>query len=167
MWRFYDDKMIHVLLKWIRKLFPYSFIRTNIIVWFPWETDEDMEFLQSFLNEDYFDNIALFEYHDEPLALSSTFENKVSDDIIHRRFNVIRKQVDTLLSNHEKKRKNKKQIWFVEWIKQGKKDILLAIRPEINCPEIDPVDEVKLENVIQCFDWDEIDIWSQVEYILK
>jgi tRNA A37 methylthiotransferase MiaB len=49
-----------------------------------------MQLLQSFLNEDYFDNIALFEYHDEPLAQSSTFENKVPDDVIHSRFKVIR-----------------------------------------------------------------------------
>ena len=46
MGRFYDDKMIHTLLKWIRKLFPESFIRTNIIIWFPWETEEDMRLLQ-------------------------------------------------------------------------------------------------------------------------
>lgn len=166
MWRFYDDKMIHTLLKWIRKLFPTSFIRTNIIVWFPWETDEDVKLLQNFLSEDYFDNIALFEYHDEPLSLSSSFDNKVSDDIIHNRFSVISKQVDKLLSAREKRRKNKKHIWFVEWITQNKDKIVLSIRPEINCPEIDPTDEVSLENVLQCFDSDEIEIWSKVEYIL-
>jgi hypothetical protein len=55
----------------------------------------------------------------------------------------------------------------VEWIYEKKGQIFLSIRPEINCPKIDPVDEVKLENVLQSFDWDEIDIWSKVEYILK
>jgi len=167
MGRFYDDKMIHTLLKWIRKLFPESFIRTNIIIWFPWETDEDMQLLQSFLNEDYFDNIALFEYHDEPLATSSTFENKVPDDITHSRFKVIHSQVDKLLKSHEKKRKWKNQIGFVEWIREKRWEIFLSIRPEINCPEIDPVDEVKLENVIQCFDSEELEISSMVEYIVK
>ena len=167
MGRFYDDKMIHTLLKWIRKLFPEAFIRTNIIIWFPWETDEDMQLLQSFLDEDYFNNIALFEYHDEPLALSSTFENKVPDGIIHSRFKIIRWQVNKLLKAREKKRRWKNQIGFVEWIYEKNGQIFLSIRSEINCPEIDPVDEVKLENVIQCFDGDEIEIWSKVEYILK
>lgn len=167
MWRFYDDKMIHSLLKSIRKLFPKSFIRTNIIVWFPWETESDMKLLEDFLNEDYFDNIALFEYHDEPLALSSTFENKVSYNIINKRFNVIKKQVNKLLSNRNKNRRNKKEIWYVESIAQNKSWILLSIRPEINCPEIDPLDKVKLENVIQVFDADEITVWSKVEYIVK
>jgi tRNA A37 methylthiotransferase MiaB len=64
-----------------------------------------MQLLQSFLNEDYFDNIALFEYHDEPLAKSSTFENKVPDKIIHSRFKTIHSQVDKLLKAREKKRK--------------------------------------------------------------
>ena len=166
MGRFYDDKMIHTLLKWIRKLFPAAFIRTNIIIWFPGETEEDMQLLQSFLDEDYFDNIALFEYHDEPLAKSSTFENKVSDKIIYSRFKTIRSQVDKLLKAREKKRKWKNQIGFVEWIYEKKSQILLSIRPEINCPEIDPVDEVKLENVIQCFGGEEIEIGSRVEYVV-
>ena len=34
----------------------------------------------------------------------------------------------------------------------------MSIRPEINCPEIDPLDEVKLENIIQIFDSDEITV---------
>ena len=165
MGRFYDDKMIHTLLKWIRSLFPNSFIRTNIIIWFPGETDEDMKLLQTFLNEDFFDNIALFEYHDEPLAKSSTFDNKVPDEIIHSRFKIIRSQVDKLLKAREKKRKWKNQIGFVEWIYEKKGQIFLSIRPEINCPEIDSIDEVKLENVIQCFEGEEIEIGSMVEYV--
>ena len=167
MWRFYDDKMINSLLKLIRKLFSKSFIRTNIIVWFPWETEEDMALLQDFLDKDYFDNIALFEYHDEPLAISSSFEDKIPYDVINKRFNLIKKQVDKLLSNHNKNRKNKKEIWYIEWIKQDKNWVLLSIRPEINCPEIDPIDKIKLENVLQVFDTDEIMIWSKVEYIVK
>jgi tRNA A37 methylthiotransferase MiaB len=63
-----------------------------------------MQLLQSFLDENYFDNIALFEYHDEPLAKSSTFENKVPDDVVHSLFKIIRAQVDKLLKAREKKR---------------------------------------------------------------
>ena len=166
MGRFYDDKMIHTLLKWIRKLFPAAFIRTNIIIWFPGETDEDMQLLESFLGEDYFDNIALFEYHDEPLAKSSVFENKVPDNVVHSRFKSIRAQVDKLLKAREKKRKWKNQIGFVESVREKRGQIYLSIRPEINCPEIDPVDEVKIENVIQCFDWEEIEIGSKVKYLV-
>ena len=124
-----------------------------------------MQLLQSFLDEDYFDNIALFEYHDEPLAKSSTLKNKVPDKIIHERFLTVRKQVYDLLNAHEKKRKGKKQIGFVESIEERKGQIYLSIRPETHCPEIDPVDDVKLENIIQCLDGGEIEIGSMVEYV--
>jgi tRNA A37 methylthiotransferase MiaB len=60
-----------------------------------------MKLLQDFLDRDYFDNIALFEYHDEPLAPSYSFENKVSDSLVHKRFNIISKQVEKLMDIHE------------------------------------------------------------------
>jgi hypothetical protein len=71
-----------------------------------------------------------------------------------------------LMDIHEKKRIGTKQIWFIEWISQHKDKIILSIRPEIHCPEIDSIDEVVLENVVGCYDWDTLDIWSKVEYIL-
>ena len=46
-----------------------------------------------------------------------------------------------------------------------KGQIFLTIRPEIHCPEIDSVDEVRLENVVACFDGEEIEIGSKVEYV--
>ena len=52
-------------------------------------------------------------------------------------------------------------------VREKRGEIFLSIRPEINCPEIDPVDEVKLENVIQCFDGEEIEIGSMVEYVVS
>ena len=64
-----------------------------------------MRLLQSFLNEDYFDNVAIFEYHDEPLAKSSTFGNKIPYSTIHKRFSIIRKQVYNLLKSREAIRK--------------------------------------------------------------
>jgi hypothetical protein len=71
------------------------------------------------------------------------------------------------LEAREKKRKWKNQIGFVEWICEEKGQIFLTIRPELHCPEIDSVDDVKLEKVIQCFDGEEIEIGSKVEYLLK
>lgn len=166
MWRFYDDKMIYSLLDTIRELFPQSFIRTNIIIWFPWETESDIQLLQNFLSKNYFDNIALFEYHDEPLAPSFSFENKVPENVIHQRFETIRKQVDSLLNKRERKRKSKNQIGFVEDVFQKWKQIFLSVRPELHCPEIDSIDEISLDLVLASLSWDEIEIGSKIEYVL-
>jgi hypothetical protein len=70
------------------------------------------------------------------------------------------------LKAREKKRKWKNQIGFVESIREKWGQIFLSIRPEINCPEIDPVDEVKLENVVQCFDGEDVEIGSKVDYLV-
>ena len=40
MWRFYDKNHILKLLDYIEKNFKEKFVRTNIIVWFPWETEK-------------------------------------------------------------------------------------------------------------------------------
>jgi hypothetical protein len=53
----------------------------------------------------------------------------------------------------------------VESVREKNGQIFLSVRPEINCPEIDPVDEVNLENVIACFYSDEVEIGSKVEYL--
>ena len=53
----------------------------------------------------------------------------------------------------------------MESIREEGDQIFLSIRPEIHCPEIDPVDDVVLEDVTQCFDGEEIEIGSKVEYV--
>jgi len=73
MWRFADVDKIKKFLGYIREKFDSVYVRTNFIVWFPGETDEMVEELNDFIAEDTFDNIAFFEYHDEPLAPSSKF----------------------------------------------------------------------------------------------
>jgi tRNA A37 methylthiotransferase MiaB len=42
--------------------------------------------LCNFVSGYKFDNIALFEYHDEPLAESSKLKDKIDEKIVHKRF---------------------------------------------------------------------------------
>ena len=52
--------------------------------------------MMDFIRQDWFDNIALFEYHDEPLAPSSKLPNKVDEKIIRTRFLQAKKLVNEL-----------------------------------------------------------------------
>ena len=165
MWRFYNHEMTLELLNFIKHNFKKYYIRTNFIIGFPWETDEDFENLITFIKQDYFNNIALFEYHDEKLAESTKLPNKVDDKTIRERFLIAKKLVDNLLEKREKKRKNKGFIGIVSDIYSKNKKYELTIRPSINCPEIDNEDKINLENILECFDWEEIDIGSRVKYI--
>jgi len=55
------------------------------------------------LEKSNFDNIALFEYHDEPLAESSKLLNKIDGDIIHERFLKLKKIVEFKVQSAERR----------------------------------------------------------------
>ncbi len=161
MWRFYNTSYIYDFLDFIKENFPESFIRTNFIVWFPWETDEAFKELLDFIDKDYFDNIALFEYHDEPLAKSSKLPNKVDDLVLKERFKIISDKVDNLLDKKNEVRKKQLQIGYVQDILDTK----IVVRPYLHCPEIDPVDEIDFKNVKWVYNQTgEIEIWDLIEY---
>lgn len=105
MGRFYDEAYIQKFIDQIKKSFPVRFIRTNLIIGFPGETTQDFEKLVKFVDETKFDNIALFEYHDEPLAASSKLPDKVDDTEIRKRFTKIRQMVNKQLLEREAARK--------------------------------------------------------------
>jgi len=161
MWRFYNTDYIYKFLNYIRENFKDSFIRTNIIVWFPWETQEDFNHLLDFIKKDYFDNISLFQYHDEVLATSYKILWKIDDKTLNERFGIISKLVDDILEKKDKKRKQKKQIWYISYID----DNLIKVRPYLHCPEIDEEDTIKFENILWVYkkDWI-VDIWNLVKY---
>jgi len=179
MWRFYDTAYIYKFLDFIKKEFPSSFVRTNIIVWFPGETEEDFEQLKDFVKKWYFDNIALFEYHDEPLAASSKLPNKVDESTLKRRFLELSELVDEQLEKKWNARRWK-QIGYVvgyqmisnddqedisRWYQE---DLKIIVRPYLHAPEIDPYDEISWEQITWVYNetW-EIQLGEMVEYVLK
>lgn len=114
----YDEWYITKFLDQIKKSFPVRFIRTNLIIGFPGETEKDFEQLMKFVATTKFDNIALFEYHDEPLAASSKLDKKVDDKVIRTRFTKIRQLVNRQLLDSEQARKGKEEIWYIMGIEQ-------------------------------------------------
>lgn len=147
MGRFYDEEYIYKFLDFIKDNFPQRYVRTNIIVWYPWESEDDFERLKDFLKLGYFDNIALFEYFDEPLAASSKLDQKLSDEVISSRTKELRKIVDNILDK-KVSNNNEDNWWFVEDIIQDVDEDILIIRPWLHAPEIDltislTFDEVK------------------------
>lgn len=155
MGRFYNEEAVYQFLNFIKDNFPKRFIRTNIIIGFPGETDEDQQKLLWFLNNDYFNNIALFEYHDEPLAASSKLPGKIDDKTLKQRFIEADDIVDKLLTKKEKKRKWTEETWYIMEIKQKKNlkpntqhSTQLQIRPLLHCPEIDSYDNISLDQII-------------------
>ncbi len=189
MGRFYDEEYIKEFLDQIKRSFPSRFIRTNLIIGFPGETKNDFEKLLKFVDETKFDNIALFEYHDEPLAASSKLANKVDGHEIRTRFTKIRQLVNKQLLESGNARKWKQEIGYIMEISSptlnpsplhgegNKKSPLsknwrgaggeetLVVRPRLHCPEIDSYDEIPIKNVIGSFESkNELEIGDKIIY---
>lgn len=167
MGRFYNEEAIYKFLDFIKKEFPTRFVRTNIIIWFPWETNFDHQQLIDFLQKDYFDNIALFQYHDEPLAASSKLPNKIDDKTLKERFMEADDIVDKLLTKKEKERKWIEETGYIMNIKEKKWSAILEVRPLLHCSEIDSYDNISLDQIT----WvennkTELEIGDKISYIV-
>ena len=112
------------------------------------------------------DNVALFEYHDEPLAESSKLDWKVDGKEIHRRF----KTLQWIINNEEwimftKKWKKTENIWYIMWFEWDETDPVIIVRPWLHAPEIDEYDQIKLKNIKWNFsDTENLDIWCKIQY---
>lgn len=180
----HDEWYIITFLNQIKKIFPNGFVRTNLIIGFPGETKQDFAKLMKFVEETKFDNIALFEYHDEPMAASSKLPNKVDNTEIRARFTKIRQLVNKQLLEREAARKWKEETGYImnvetkkRWNDKTKKNIAwtfdhlsvssLIVRPRLHCPEIDEYDEIGLEQVTWVFDEkNELEIGDKIVYTL-
>ena len=174
MGRFGDEKYITKFLDQIKEIFPIRFLRTNLIIGFPGETEQDFEKLLKFVDETKFDNIALFEYHDEPMATSSKLANKLDDAEIRARFTKIRQLVNKQLLAREQARKWKQETWYIMEIwkdpgipRAGWKIEKLTVRSRLHCPEIDEYDEISLKQVIWTFEKsNELAIGDKIIYMI-
>ena len=166
MGRFYDHQMTLELLNFIEGHFPERFVRTNFIIGFPGETEEDFQVLMDFIRGDWFENIALFEYHDEPLAASSLLPDKVEAKTIRKRFLEAKKLVDELQAQRSL-HATKEKTWTISELRSDAQgNWRLMVRPFLHCPEIDEEDEIQVEQVIQCFDGEELTLGSRIVYRL-
>jgi tRNA A37 methylthiotransferase MiaB len=85
----------------------------------------------------------LFEYHDEPFATSSKLDNKVPYNIIRKRFTETRQLVNRQLIDQENSRKGKEETGYIMDFTEDE----ITVRPELHAPEIDPYDEIKLDQI--------------------
>lgn len=73
------------LVTQIRQTNAEAGIRTNVIVGFPGETDEEFQELLDFISEAELDAVGVFGYSDEDGTAALELENKIPDDVIAER----------------------------------------------------------------------------------
>jgi tRNA A37 methylthiotransferase MiaB len=102
--RFGDGENFLHLITQIRALAPEAGIRSNVIVGFPGETEEEFQDLVDFISEARMDAVGVFGYSDEDKTEALNQENKVEQDVINARVEQLSTLVDELLMQRAEER---------------------------------------------------------------
>jgi ribosomal protein S12 methylthiotransferase RimO len=96
--RFGDtEKFLH-LISQIRALSPEAGIRSNFIVGFPGETQEDFDDLAKFITQAKLDAVGIFGYSDEDKTEALDLSDKVDADVIAQRVETLSALADEMVS---------------------------------------------------------------------
>ena len=87
--RFGDAESFLALLARIRALAPEAGIRSNVIVGFPGETDEEFEALADFVAAAELDVCGVFGYSDEDGTEAAGYEGKVPQEVVDERVDIL------------------------------------------------------------------------------
>ncbi|MFL6238105.1 MAG: MiaB/RimO family radical SAM methylthiotransferase [Actinomycetes bacterium] len=96
--RYGDAAHFVTMLESVRALAPDAGIRTNVIVGFPGETDDDLAVLHDFLVVARLDAVGVFGYSDEDGTEAASFADKVADDVVRDRVERTASLVDELVA---------------------------------------------------------------------
>ena len=155
---------IRAALKMIRDEIPDAVIRTQFIVGFPGETEEQFEEILEFLVEQKFDRVGCFQYSPEESTPGGKMRDQIDEETKQRRFEAVME-----VQQNISREKHKEMVGrIVEVLVEGyseETDLLLQGRTSQQAPEIDGVMLINegLANVGQIV---RVEITDSMEYDL-
>ena len=96
--RFGDNEKFLHLINQIRVLSPEAGIRSNFIVGFPGETQEDFDELARFITEAKLDAVGIFGYSDEDNTEALKIDGKINEEVIAQRVETLSSLADEMVS---------------------------------------------------------------------
>ena len=123
------------LLEQMRKA-PDSFLRTSIIVGHPGESESDFAKLREFLEEFDFDRVNLFAYSDEENTQAFAMQEKIPQEVIDERLQILEEIVKAKKQKSLKKDLGKVVEAYLDGT-SSESELLLSARKKIWAPEID------------------------------
>jgi ribosomal protein S12 methylthiotransferase RimO len=117
--RFGDPESFLGLLEQIRAISPYAGVRSNVIVGFPGESDEDLQTLCDFLVDARLDVTGVFGYSDEDGTEAATYDGKLDEDEVRARVEHVGALVEELTSQRAADRIDEEVEVLVERIDDG------------------------------------------------
>ena len=125
-------------LNLIRKEIPEAVIRTQFIVGFPGETEENFEELLQFIAEQKFDRVGCFQYSPEENTPGGKMENQVDEATKQRRYEAVMEVQQNISREKHKAFVGKTVVVVVEGL-SDETDLLLQGRTSQQAPDIDGV----------------------------
>ncbi|MFT4164400.1 MAG: 30S ribosomal protein S12 methylthiotransferase RimO [Microlunatus sp.] len=137
--RFGDRESFLGLIDQVRAQVPEAGIRSNVIVGFPGETDDDVEILADFLTRARLDAIGVFGYSDEEGTEAVGLAGHLSDEEIEQRRTAIADLADELVAQRAEERIGSVLTVLVDEIENEAGERVAIGRAEHQGPEVDGV----------------------------
>ncbi|WP_433326375.1 30S ribosomal protein S12 methylthiotransferase RimO [Spirillospora sp. CA-294931] len=135
--RFGDRERFLELLDRVRALAPEAGVRSNFIVGFPGESEDDLEELIAFLSAARLDAIGVFGYSDEDGTEAADLPGKVDPDEVARRVEEVSALAEELTAQRAEDRVGSTIAVLVERKAEEEGDGLFEGRAEHQAPEVD------------------------------
>ncbi len=117
--RFGGTEAFLALLEQVRAQAPQAGVRSNVIVGFPGETDEDVAELEAFLVAARLDVVGVFGYSDEDGTEAQTYGAKVDADVVAERVARLTDLVEQLTAERAQERVGEQVEVLVEEVEDG------------------------------------------------
>ncbi|MFC1419910.1 30S ribosomal protein S12 methylthiotransferase RimO [Streptacidiphilus cavernicola] len=136
--RFGDTDRFLALLDEIRAKAPEAGARSNFIVGFPGETEEDVAELERFLTHARLDAIGVFGYSDEDGTEAATYDGKLDEDVVAERLARISRLAEEVTAQRAEERVGGTVTVLVESIDEDEDGSVIG-RAEHQAPETDGI----------------------------
>jgi ribosomal protein S12 methylthiotransferase RimO len=117
--RFGGTEPFLTLLEQVREQAPRAGVRSNVIVGFPGETDDDVAELEGFLEAARLDVVGVFGYSDEDGTEAETYDAKVDPDVVAERVRRVTDLVEQLTDERARERVGEHVEVLVEEVADG------------------------------------------------
>jgi ribosomal protein S12 methylthiotransferase len=117
--RFGDPESFLGLLDRVRTRSPQAGVRSNVIVGFPGETEEDLQTLCDFLVAARLDVVGVFGYSDEDGTEAASYDDKLDEDEVLARTARVSDLVEELTSQRAEDRIDEEVVVLVEDVSDG------------------------------------------------
>ena len=131
-------KEIEKALSDIRARIPDAVIRTQFIVGFPGETEEDFQELLGFIKEQEFDRIGCFKYSPEEGTPGGKMTDQIDDETKNRRHDAIMSLAQKISRKKQKKMIGQVREVLIEGFSE-ETELLLKGRTSQQAPDIDGI----------------------------